>query len=113
MPILTQAQAVNDFPRTRETLVSTRNLMQILEIIDRVTVEGEGQEEIFGMAVEALEELNAETPNRAKVLHCLEDMLENLGFQNMADTKFHNISQYVEFLSDKKMHSFAYLTVKK
>jgi DNA repair protein RecO (recombination protein O) len=112
MPILTQATLVNDFARSRETLVATRSLSQVLEIVDAVTVEGEGQESIFELVLATLDELNAESVRRGKVLHHLQSMLEELGFQSLSATKFSSISEYVEFLSDKKMRSFAYLTVK-
>ncbi|HZZ98409.1 MAG TPA: DNA repair protein RecO [Candidatus Saccharimonadia bacterium] len=113
MPILTQATLVDDFSRSRETLAATRSLSQVLEIVDAVTVEGEGQEGIFDLVLATLHELSAEGAQRRKVLQYLQTMLEELGFQSLDTTRFSSISEYVEFLSDKKMRSFAYLTVKR
>jgi len=111
MPILTQAQVIDDFAHTRSSLATTRSLTQILEILDVLTVEEQGQDEVFACAVEILEMLSAEAVGRASVVGRLQKLVELLGFQDMRDTRFETVSEYVEFLSERKLKSFAFLTV--
>ena len=59
MPILTQAQVIEDYPNTRDTLHATRNLVQILEILDAMTVEENGQEVVFEQVLAILRSMNA------------------------------------------------------
>jgi DNA repair protein RecO (recombination protein O) len=111
MPILTQAQIIEDYPHMRTTLPLTRSLAQVLEIFDTVIVEEQGQEELFDQAIEVLRELNSEHATRSGVTEMLEGMLSLLGFEKPENTQFKNISEYVEYISERKMRSFKFLTV--
>lgn len=114
LPILTQAQLIADFPSVRESLAATRNLIQILEIVDAVTVEEEGQEQIFDHVVQILAVLNAhEVDARPRVIQMLTELLDTLGFADSQVEKFKTVSSYVEHVTDRKLKSFAYLTVGK
>lgn len=114
LPILTQAQIIEDFPESRKSLHTTRSLSQVLEIFDTVMVEEETQDGVFDVAVEILRTLNnSESSHRGEIIEMLKDIMGTLGFQDIDDTKFESVSEYVEFLSERKMHSFAFLTVKK
>ncbi|HKY74186.1 MAG TPA: DNA repair protein RecO [Patescibacteria group bacterium] len=112
MPILTQAQILDDFQHTRSSLVTTRNLSQVLEILDTVTVEEEGQDGAFEQVLDILRALNEDSASsKSRVTQLLRTFLAYLGFQDVNETKFSTISAYVEFLADKKLKSFSYLTV--
>ena len=116
MLILTQAQVIEDFATTRVSLKSTRDLVQVLEIFDHLFVDEESQEELFNHAVEMMHEVAAavtgEAGARARLAGQLRELLEAMGYQDIAETKFHNVTEYVEFITDKKMKGFKYLTVK-
>jgi DNA repair protein RecO (recombination protein O) len=112
MPILTQAQIIEEYPHSRSSLHATRSLVQILEILDAVMVEQQEHEESFDLAVEMLRTVNLNDTGRKKIISLLQRLLENLGFESMEDKQFSSVTEYVEFLSEKKMKSFKYLTVK-
>ena len=111
MPILTQAQVIEDYPNTRDTLHATRNLVQILEILDAMTVEENGQEVVFEQVLAILRSMNAHTSTRSKIAEMLRKLLAELGFHEV-DDRFKNVTEFVEHLSERKMKSFGFLTVK-
>ncbi len=113
LPILTQAQCIEEFAQIRSTLKHTRDLLQILEILDTIMVESEAEEvsEIFDDVLIMIHNITAQTSKKKVIIELLAKIVRNLGFQDIQETNFSSITEYVGFLANKKMKSFEYLTV--
>ena len=109
--IVSQAQVINAFSRAKETLAGAKQVMQVLEIVDAVMVEEE-QQDVFNDVLHILKEVDKTHSTRSVVTKTLTMMLQRLGFRDMRDTPYATITEYVEFIAEKKMKSYPYLTVK-
>lgn len=112
MPLLTQATLISDTNEVRSSLLKMRQLNQLLEIFDQLFVENELEPELFDLILETRESVLQSTPVVAKIRSQLEQLIMQLGFQDPQDTQFLNINEYINSLTDRKMHSFEFLTVK-
>ena len=112
MPLLTQANLISDTADVRTSLLKMRQLNQLLEIFDQLFVETELETELFELILQTRENVLQAVPSVKKIRGQLEQLIQILGFQEPQDTKFLNISEYISALTDKKMHSFEFLTVK-
>lgn len=112
MPLLTQASLISDTAEVRTSLSKMRHLHQLLEIFDQLFVENELEPELFSLILNTRESVLAANPVVSKIRSQLEQLILILGFQDPQDTKFLSISEYISSLTDRKMHSFEFLTVK-
>lgn len=81
LPIVTQAETIEAFSNIRNTLEITAQASYVLEILDRFTFDEEENRDLFRLAVEALQRLDAGIDpfyvNRYFELH----VLDTLGFK--------------------------------
>lgn len=112
MPLLTQATLISDTDEVRSSLLKMRQLNQLLEIFDQLFVESELEPELFDLVLETRQGVLEPTPSVGKIRSQLEQLIMQLGFQDPQDTQFLNINEYINSLTDRKMHSFEFLTVK-
>lgn len=112
MPLLTQANLIADTAEVRTSLIKMRQLNQLLEIFDQLFVENELEPELFNLILSTRQSVLAITPSVKTIRAQLEQLIQILGFQDPQDTKFLTISEYITSLTDRKMHSFEFLTVK-
>lgn len=112
LPILTQTALLSDTWSVRDNLASMKQLHQLLEIYDRLFVESELETELFEhlLATRALV-LSRKAPLKA-VRDNLEELIIALGFQEPKTAGFDSLSDYIAALTDRKVHSFEYLTPK-
>lgn len=108
MPLITQAVALNEFSGLKASLQGTKKLLQILEMIDSVVMDPDAS--VFDGFLEILS-LMESYPNLAghEVSSRLNIILQQLGFQDIAETSFLTITEYVEYLAEKKLKSWEYL----
>lgn len=112
MPLLTQANLLSDTAEVRTSLLKMRQLSQLLEIFDQLFVENELEDELFELILNTRENVLSPTMSVKRIRTQLEKLILTLGFQDPHDTKFANINEYISSLTDKKMNSFEFLTVK-
>ena len=112
MPILTQALVIQDNSASMGALASLRDLSQVLEIIDAITVDEEPQPVLFSKVLQVLGVFQQQPKQlRNIVVKILREMMGELGFESMENAGFSSVSEYVEYISEKKLKSHAYLTV--
>lgn len=110
MPILTQAQLLNDHLHSKMSLKKMKQLLQVLEIVDALSVEEENPE-VFEKCTSILHTLN--TSNAfLKIKEELSNLIEYLGFARPEDTEYQTVGEYVSSLSEKPLRSYEFLTVK-
>lgn len=110
LPILTQTQLINDFVQTKQSLKKMKQLLQVLEIVDALSVEDENTP-VFVRLTKILEALNSFPIFRA-IRSELSALIEEFGFQPLVETQYQTISEYVATLSDKNLKSFEFLTIR-
>jgi len=112
MPIITQTSLLDPVQSsTRSSLADIRSLSQILEVFDRLFMEGDGDQKAYLQALKLREAVLIDrSHNRIQPL--LSDLIEYLGYQNFTETPHHSILDYVAEITERKMKSFEYLRVK-
>jgi DNA repair protein RecO (recombination protein O) len=113
MPLIAQSKLLCDFPSCKKDLKSMKKLAEVLEIIDKVFAEGLEEPELFQEILVILTELNSPDARFARVKTHLTDMLIQLGYQDMAETQYTSILDYVAAVAERPMRSYQYLTVRK
>jgi len=112
LPILTQALVISDNANAMNGLDTIRDLSQVLEIIDTITVDAEPQPLLFSKLLSILQEIQLQSQSwRKRVIDLLKEMMDELGFERMGEAGFSSVTEYVEFISEKKLKSHVYLTV--
>lgn len=107
MPILTQAILIDDTAKMRNNLVQIRQLTQLLEIIDKLFVEEELEANLFTQILKIRQKIVLSS--KLDLKKDLIQLVEWLGYQNLAETDFGSILDYVADITGKKMRSFDYL----
>lgn len=110
MPILAQAQVEAEYALAKQSLPRLRQLSQVLEIVDRMFVEGEEDHLLFKEIISILELLNQVNSQAGQIKHKLAYILSELGYHTLGESK--SLLQLVEEASDKPMRSWQYLAVK-
>jgi len=110
MPLLTQATLINDASASRQNLKRIRQLVQILEIFDKLFVEEELEHYIFKKAL-TIRQLLLKQQSPSKIKNELSALIVSLGFQDPRESKYKSISDYVAALSDRAMKSYQYLKI--
>jgi len=111
MPILTQSKLLKEADSIRKSLVGISQLTQILEIFDRLFVEDYIEEDTSQLAFAIYQELLSNTKNNSKIKSLLQELIRNLGYQDIKETAHLNILDYVAEITEKKMKSFDFLRV--
>lgn len=107
LPILTQAVLIDDTAKMRASLSQIRQLTQLLEIIDKLFVEEELERHVFSQILKIRQKIVL--GSKFDLKKDLVQLIEWLGYQNLAETEFESILDYVSELTGKKMRSFEYL----
>lgn len=110
LPLLTQTSLVSDTAGARESLVQMKQLHQLLEILDKLFVEIELDLETFNLILETRAMILLRNASLQKIRENLEVLLSSLGFQTSVEAGFDNLSEYISSLTEKKVHSYDFLT---
>lgn len=117
MPLLTQAELLNDFRNAKTDLKKIRQLSQVLEIIDKLFVEEEIEEYMFSTVKKILQLLNSPDNKSNFIKKKLLEIIRQLGYldeQNQTLTqKSGSVLKLVEEIAEKPIRSWEYLQVKK
>jgi hypothetical protein len=89
-----------------------KQLHQLLEIVDRLFVEIELDLETYNLILDTRNLILQSNAPLRRVRENLEMLISSLGFQTSAEAGFDNLSDYVSSLTDKKVHSYDFLTPK-
>jgi DNA repair protein RecO (recombination protein O) len=111
LPIITQTSLLEDAHTSRDSLVGVRQLTQVLEVLDRLFVEGDIDQSAYVKVVELRQALFNKSAY-AKMQTLLGSLLEHLGYQNYQQTSHSSVLDYVAEITEKRMKSFEYLQVK-
>lgn len=107
MPLITQAMVINEFSDLKSSLVGAKKLFQILEMMDAMT--SEADEQVFDGFLEIIMILNTyPTVATREISDRLNAILQTLGFQDVADTSFRSVTEYIEFIAEKRMKAWEY-----
>lgn len=110
LPLMTQAQILEDFSPLKTDLPQIRNLFQILEMLDALLPEGDVQFEIFDITLKLFSSLEQESNRTAVVRQAFNRILVILGFMEK-ETNLHNsLRDYIETLTQRKLKAFAFLS---
>lgn len=112
LPILTQTRLIDDFADSKKNLVSIKKLAEILEIVDQLFPEGAEEEVLFTKVVGILRLLNSPNASFTQIQEQLIEVVAQLGYQEMSETPYTSILEYVSSVAERPMHSYDYLTVK-
>lgn len=112
LPILTQTRLKNDFHSAKLDLARMKQLMQVLEIVDRLFPEGAEEAELFEQVVLILKALSQPKVHFANLQEQLSQILVQLGYQHLNDTPYTSVLEYVASVADRPLKSYDFLTVK-
>lgn len=100
LDIVMEVRTLAVFPEIRRQLKTVAGAYQVLELVDRLTREGEKQERVFLLLLRFLEKLNS--PDWPDLSQFKKQLLTELGFlspsQNQAD-----LDSYIESLIERKL----------
>jgi len=111
LPLITQATPLEDNGTSRQSLANVRRLTQILEVLDRLFVEGDTDQVAYLRAIE-LRRAVLKQASFKTLQSLLGKLLEHLGYQDYRQTAHSSVLDYVAEITEKKMKSFDYLQVK-
>lgn len=109
LPIMTQATLTDDCQHIHDQLPKIRQLLQVLEMVDALFVEDQGDSFLFDQVIDIRQQIVSATPTSGQVITQLEQLIEELGYQPFQETKYTTLSEYVSALADKPMRSWEFL----
>ncbi|MBU0979066.1 MAG: DNA repair protein RecO [Patescibacteria group bacterium] len=110
IPILTQTRLESDTSEVRTKLKTVKQLLQFLEIINRIFVEEEIDQKQYQDILNIRQLILKQRP-QSQVVEALADLIETLGFKR-PNLKTKSLTKYVEELTDWKLKSYQFLTIK-
>jgi DNA repair protein RecO len=112
LPLLTQTTLIHEFRGTKQDLVGIKRLSAVLEIVDRLFPENVEELELFQEVVQILHTLHKPGFHFSVIQDKLRVIIQNLGYQDLEDTPYKSITEYVAVLADRPMKSYDFLTVR-
>ncbi len=109
LPLLTQAKLINDCGQIRNNLAEIRKITQFLEVLEKLFVEDEIEDNLFHSILELRQKIVDQKISNIQIKKKLENLIEKLGYPHPKNTKFSSILGYVSSLTNKPMRSFEYL----
>jgi len=115
LTLLTQSRLLFDTCRIYQNLPQEQalkkisHIQQILEIFDRLFVEEFIDEGAFDLAKQIEQLVLSEQNQAGKIKTRLNQLLVLLGYQDIKDTQYQSIQDYVAEISEQKMKSFDFL----
>lgn len=108
MPFIAQTVPMNEFALLKSSFTGTKKLLQVLEMIDVLAKEPDARAFQSFLEILLLLELDPGVQH-ADISKRLNELLQYLGYQDVHETSFSSITEYVEFLAEKKMKVWEYL----
>jgi DNA repair protein RecO (recombination protein O) len=111
LPILTQAQLINDFSKAKQDLTSMRKVFEVLEMLDSLLIEEDAQEQVFALTNAIFEHLSSDNVRSSVVRDHLSSIIETLGFGERSQIDFSKpLRDFVEEITQHKLKAYAFLT---
>jgi DNA repair protein RecO (recombination protein O) len=110
MPIITQAEIVDNFSNANDTLTKMTQAFQVLEIVDSLTPDEEANEEVYVLLIESLRLLGENGSKKKELLDNIRKILKELGFgppKNMSES---DLKLYIEDLANRSLKAKKFLT---
>lgn len=111
LPLITQTSLIASQSSQHPSLADVRRLSQILEVLDRLFVEGDIDQGSYLKAIKLREAFVSDSPHHV-IQTLLGSLLEQLGYQDYRETSHTSVLDYVAEITEKRMKSFEYLQVK-
>ncbi|MBD3279741.1 MAG: DNA repair protein RecO [Candidatus Pacebacteria bacterium] len=111
LPLLTQAQLIQDFAQSKSSLIRIRKLSQVLEILEKLFVNETIPANLYQELLKLLTHLNQAQVSNRLIKNKLAELIAALGFVHPQQTKHQSILDYVAEISERPVRSFEYLTV--
>ncbi|HQM15751.1 MAG TPA: DNA repair protein RecO [Candidatus Woesebacteria bacterium] len=106
-PLLVQATLIEDASQSKEKLIQIRQLVQILEIFDKLFVEEIVSNETFQLVLSIRTHVIQHQPGYVR--RDLFKLLQLLGFASADSKKPDSLLEYVQEIVEKPMKSFKFL----
>ncbi|OGV92972.1 DNA repair protein RecO [Microgenomates group bacterium RIFCSPLOWO2_01_FULL_47_10] len=110
MPLITQTQIIDSFPENQSSLVAMTQVLQILEIVDKLTVEESPNEAVFNSLLHSLHLISRPGFVKAELIGNIRTILTVLGFGPPANFNENDLKAYIEDLSNTTLKSKEFLT---
>ncbi len=111
MPILTQSTIIDDFSQAKYDLTRIRRVFEVLEMLDSLLQEGDVAVTVFDTAIRILSLLCDEHVQTQQIRIHLLDIVSALGFHDVTqDVGQTPLRDFVEEITQKRLHAYAYLT---
>lgn len=112
LPLLTQAALISKTAPTPTSLSAFRQLSQLLEFCDRVFVSEAIEPHTYAKVIALRDALMHRAGSAVEIRTVLRSIIVELGFQDPEESNYDTIADYVAALTDHKMRSFEYLSVR-
>jgi DNA repair protein RecO (recombination protein O) len=81
LDIITQAEAIETFPKLRDDLVRLGQAAYVIELIDRFTLDRDSNQALYRLLIHTLERLAAQSKSAGAILHFQLRLLEKVGYR--------------------------------
>lgn len=115
MPIISQAETVNNFSHLRNNLDSTRLTFHVIEIIDKLFPDDQPQPQVFKQLLLLLNFLNndnllTQTTQQQAISQFQLNILSGLGFGTPSKTDYESINGFIEHILDRRLTAKEHLS---
>lgn len=110
LPLLIQAKLTQDAAAVKTQLAKIRQLVQILEIFDKLFVEQKVEQPTYNLVLKIRSSLIKDQSHLVRSL--LLKLISHLGFPQPDRNKYDSILDYIQEIAERPMRSFDYLQVK-
>lgn len=111
LAIITQATLLSDLGEAWADLNQLRKVSQVLEIIDKLAVEADPEAELYDCVINLLLAITHKTATDRFIRAQLDQIIQLLGYPSIATTQHQSMTEYIEEITERKLHSFQYLKV--
>lgn len=109
MPLITQASIITSHQKNQQNLVLVTQTLQMLEIVDALTIDDGENYRVYSLLTEALSNI-ANGISRQDLLASISDVVAALGFGPPASFTEYDLKEYIEDLTSKSLKTKLFLT---
>ncbi len=107
LPLLIQARLIDDGACAKTNLTQIRQMMQVLEVFDKLLVEQELEPQTYQLILKIRQSLILK--KTSTIRSSLNKLILQLGFPATNFNKHLSVSDYIQEIADRPMKSFEYL----
>jgi len=105
LPILTEAQSINNFPSVKENLKSVGIAYHICELVDSLCPENQENSRVFALLLKILAELEEKELAPGILEKFEKELLLSLGFLAAKTEEFFDSSSFIEGIIERRLRS--------